>query len=188
MATPAFAGEYQTTIDAFSYGNYIVPAYDGDPSEPVNGNLPAFSSEELNAAPYVYYGDLDALGRCTTASSLLSSSLMPTWKRGSISSVKPTGWVQKQYDVVSGKNLYNRCHLIGWQLAGADLTSLTKEELTKDLITGTRYLNVGTGGTGMVGYENEVAGYLKEDAENEVAYRVTTVFAEDKNRPEMGRT
>lgn len=104
---------------------------------------------------------------------------MPTGSRGNISSVYPTGWVQKSYDVVSGKYLYNRCHLIGWQLAGADLNNLTKEELAKDLITGTRYLNVGTGGTGMVGYENEVASYLKEDADNEVAYRVTPVFAED---------
>ena len=179
MAAPAFAGEYQTTIDAFTYGPYSVPAYDGDPSEEVNGNLPTFDSSELHADPYVYYGDLDSLGRCTTASSLLSQSLMPTWKRGSISSVYPSGWEQESYDVVPGKYLYNRCHLIGWQLAGADLTYLPKEELARDLITGTRYLNVGIGGTGMVGYENEVASYLKEDADNEVAYRVTPVFAED---------
>ena len=178
-AAPAFAGEYLTTIDAFSYGNYSVPAYDGDPSEEVNGNLPAFDASELQADPYVFYGDLDSLGRCTAASSLLSQSLMPTWKRGDISSVKPSGWVQESYDIVPGKYLYNRCHLIGWQLAGADLTSLTKAELAKDLITGTRYLNVGDGGTGMVGYENEVASYLKEDADNEVAYRVTPVFADN---------
>ena len=179
MAAPAFAGEYQTTIDAFTYGNYSIPAYDGEPSEEVNGNLPAFSSDELSTAPYVHYGDLDALGRCTAASSLLSSSLMPTGSRGSISSVYPTGWVQASYDIVPGKYLYNRCHLIGWQLAGADLNNLTKEELAKDLITGTRFLNVGTGGTGMVGYENDVASYLKEDEDNEVAYRVTPVFAEE---------
>ena len=174
--TPAFAGDYETTINAFSYGNYEIPAYDGDPSEEVNGNLPTFSAEELYAEPYVYYGDLDELGRCTTASSLLNVSLMPTGSRGSISSVTPSGWVQAQYDIVPGKWLYNRCHLIGWQLAGADLNNLPKEELAKDLITGTRFLNVGTGGNGMVGYENEVAQYLKEDDENEVAYRVTPVF------------
>lgn len=195
MAAPAFANEdqtgnanedqtgaadeFQTTIDAFEYGPYEIPAYDGDPSETVNEDLPAFSAEELQADPYVYYSDLDELGRCQTASSMLSKSLMPTWARGSISTVTPSGWVQQKYDVVSGGWLYNRCHLIGWQLAGADLTSLPKAELAKDLITGTKYLNVGTGRTGMVGYENEVAAYLKEDDENEVAYRVTPVFEGD---------
>ena len=176
---PASADEYQTTIDAFEYGPYEIPAYDGDPAEEVNGDLPTFSAEELQADPYVYYSDLDQLGRCQTASSLLNKSLMPTWDRGSISTVTPSGWVQAKYDVVSGGWLYNRCHLIGWQLAGADLTSLPKAELAKDLITGTKFLNVGTGSTGMVGYENEVAAYLKEDEDNEIAYRVTPVFAGD---------
>lgn len=177
--SPAFAGEYQTTIEAFEYGPYSIPAYDGDSSEPVNENLPAFSEEELTGEPYVNYGELDSLGRCTTAESLLSESLMPTGKRGDIDSVHPSGWVQAKYSVVPAGWLYNRCHLIGWQLAGADLTNLTREELAKDLITGTRYLNVGSGSDGMVGYENDVAAYLKEDAENEVAYRVTPVFEED---------
>ena len=176
---PAFAGTYETTIDAFSYGNYEIPAYDGDPSEVVNGNLPTFSAEELYADPYVYYGDLDELGRCTPASSLLNVSLMPTGSRGSISSVYPSGWEQAKYDIVPGNWLYNRCHLIGWQLTGADLNSLPKAELAKNLITGTRFLNVGTGDSGMVGYENEVAHYLREDDENEVAYRVTPVFGEN---------
>lgn len=175
-AGPAFADEYKTTIDAFSYGDYQIPAYDGDPSEPVNENLPAFTADEMEAEPFVYYSNLDELGRCQTASSMLSQVLMPTWDRGKINTVYPSGWIQKEYDVISGKYLYNRCHLIGWQLAGADLTSLPKAELAKDLITGTKYLNVGAGSTGMVGYENEVAAYLKDDPENEVAYRVTPVF------------
>lgn len=179
MAAPGYADEYQTTIDAFEYGPYEIPAYDGDPSETVNGDLPTFSEEELQADPYVYYSDLDELGRCQTASSLLSQSLMPTWERGDIDSVTPSGWVQKKYSVVPAGWLYNRCHLIGWQLAGADQKSLPKAELAKDLITGTKYLNVGTGSTGMVGYENEVAAYLKEDEKNEVAYRVTPIFGGD---------
>lgn len=175
----ADAGEYQTGIPALTFGSYEIPAYDGDLAEEINGGLPAFTAEELYSDPYVHYGDLDALGRCTAAESLLSEGLMPTGARGSISSVKPSGWVQAKYDLVPGGWLWNRCHLIGWQLAGADENTLSKSELAKDLITGTRYLNVGEGGSGMVGYENEVAGYLKEDPENEVAYRVTPVFAED---------
>ena len=179
MTAPVFAGEFQTTIDAFSYGPYEVPAFDGDASEEVNQNLPTFSEEEMTAEPYVVYGDLDELGWCTPAVSMLNQVLMPTEKRGDISSVTPSGWVQAKYDVVPAGWLYNRCHLIGYQLTGADLNHLPKAELAKDLITGTRFLNVGTGSTGMVGYENEVAAYLKEDEGNEVAYRVSPVFAGD---------
>lgn len=176
LAAPAFAGEYRTGIDAFSYGAYEIPAYDGDSTEEVNGNLPAFSAEEMTQVPSVYYGELDELGRCTPAFAELNQSLMPSGSRGSISSVYPSGWVQKKYDVVSSSWLYNRCHLIGWQLTGADLNTLPKEELAKNLITGTRYLNVGDGQTGMVGCENEVASYLREDEDNFVSYRVSPVF------------
>lgn len=179
LGGPAFAGEFETTVDAFSYGPYEIPAYDGDPSEEVNGNLPTFNAEELTEEPAVYYGELDELGRCTPAFAELNKSLMPTGQRGSISSVYPSGWVQASYDLVPAKWLYNRCHLIGWQLTGADLNTLTKAELSKNLITGTRYLNVGEGSTGMVGYENEVAAYLREDEENFVSYRVSPVFFEN---------
>ena len=90
------AGEYESTVDSFQYGDYLIPAYDGAPSENVNEGMPAFSEEELFKEPFVEYGELDPLGRCTVCYGDLNQSLMPTWKRGSISQVKPTGWVQKQ--------------------------------------------------------------------------------------------
>ena len=177
-AAPAFASDYRTTIDGFTYGNYEIPAYDGKPSAEVNQNLPAFSAEDLYAAPYASYGDLDQLGRSTGAWALLDQSLMPTGKRGDIWAVYPTGWIQQVYDIVPGSYLYNRCHLIGWQLTGTDMNTMPVEELAKNLITGTRYLNVGTGRTGMLEYEDQVAWYLREDADNQVAYRVTPVFGD----------
>lgn len=91
---------------------------------------------------------------------------MPTEERGNIGSVKPTGWHTIKYDVVDGKYLYNRCHLIGYQLSGENAN-------TKNLITGTRYLNV----DGMLPFENMVADYVKE-TNNHVMYRVTPVLRE----------
>ena len=180
MTAPSFAGEYETTIDGFSIDGVSVPGYDGYSTEVVNGNDPMFNEEDYGDTAEAHYGDLDSLGRCTYADGLLDSSLIPTWSRGDISSVTPSGWVQAKYTgVVSGGWLYNRCHLIGWQLTGADLTSMTKAELAKNLITGTRYLNVGSGGDGMVGYENEVADYIKEDEAHKVAYSVTPIFFND---------
>ncbi len=177
FAVPSFAGEYETTIEGFTFDGVSVPGYDGYSTEVVNGNDPLFNEADFGEVAEAHYGDLDELGRCTYADGLLDYSLIPTWTRGDIGSVKPSGWVQAQYPgVVSGGYLYNRCHLIGWQLTGADLTSMTKEELSKNLITGTRYLNVGSGGDGMVGYENEVATYIREDEDNKVAYSVIPVF------------
>lgn len=176
LSVPVFAGEYKTTVDQFTYDGMTIPAYDGDPSEQVNGNAPRFTDAELVKQPSVYYGDLDGYGRCTPCFGSLNKSLMPTHSRGSISSVYPTGWVQAKYDIVSGGWLYNRCHLIGWQLTGADLDTMSKAELSKNLITGTRFLNVGDGQTGMVEYENEVATYLRKNNANYVAYRVIPVF------------
>lgn len=179
-SVPVFAGEYETTIEGFTVDGVSVPGYDGYSTEVVNGNDPLFNEEDFGDTAAAYYGDLDSLGRCTYADGLLDSSLMPTWTRGDISSVTPSGWIQAKYTgVVSGGWLYNRCHLIGWQLTGADLTSMTKAELSKNLITGTRYLNVGSGGDGMVGYENEVADYIKEDETHKVAYSVTPIFFDD---------
>lgn len=92
LATPAFADdEYRTTIDEFTYGPYEIPAYDGDPSEQVNENLPTFSEEELTGEPYVVYGELDELGRCTPVESLLHKSLMPTWESGPTRGLRITG-------------------------------------------------------------------------------------------------
>ena len=144
-----------------------IPAYSGEPYAVVNGNIPYFTESDLTSESFEYYSDLDELGRCGTAYSSVGTDLMPTEKRGSISKVKPTGWQVSKYDFVDGKYLYNRCHLIGYQLTAENANE-------KNLITGTRYLNV----DGMLPFENLVADYVKE-TENHVLYRVTPVFEGD---------
>lgn len=144
-----------------------IPAYSGEPYAVVNGNIPYFTASDLTSESFEYYSDLDDLGRCGTAYSSVGTDLMPTEKRGSISKVKPTGWQVAKYDFVDGKYLYNRCHLIGYQLTAENANE-------KNLITGTRYLNV----DGMLPFENLVADYVKE-TENHVLYRVTPVFEGD---------
>lgn len=141
-----------------------IPAYSGEPYAVVNGNIPYFTASDLTSESFEYYSDLDDLGRCGTAYSSVGTDLMPTEKRGSIIKVKPTGWQVAKYDFVDGKYLYNRCHLIGYQLTAENANE-------KNLITGTRYLNV----DGMLPFENLVADYVKE-TENHVLYRVTPVF------------
>lgn len=144
-----------------------VEAYTGQAYAVVNGNRPYFSEDELNGPSYEYYSELDELGRCGVACARIGVDLMPAEKRESISHVEPTGWQSVKYDNVDGKYLYNRCHLIGFQLAGENANE-------KNLITGTRYLNV----DGMLPYENMIADYVKE-TENHVLYRVTPVFEGD---------
>lgn len=144
-----------------------IPAFSGEPYVVLNNNLPNFTEEDMTTASFELYGDLDQLGRCSTAYANVGSDLMPTQKRGSISSVKPSGWHSVQYDHVDGKSLYNRCHLIGYQLTGENANK-------KNLITGTRYLNV----DGMLPFENMVADYVKE-TNNHVLYRVTPIFQSD---------
>ena len=144
-----------------------IPAYSGEPYAVVNGNIPYFTESDLTTESFEYYSDLDAMGRCGTAYSSIGTDLMPSEKRGSISKVKPTGWQISKYDFVDGKYLYNRCHLIGYQLTAENANE-------KNLITGTRYLNV----EGMLPFENLVADYVKE-TENHVLYRVTPVFEGD---------
>lgn len=144
-----------------------IPAYSGEPYAVVNGNIPYFTAADLTDESFEYYSDLDDLGRCGTAYSSVGTDLMPTEKRGSISKVKPTGWQAVKYDFVDGKYLYNRCHLIGYQLTAENANE-------KNLITGTRYLNV----DGMLPFENLVADYVKE-TDNHVLYRVTPVFEGD---------
>ena len=112
-----------------------LPEYSDSPYVIVNNNEPFFTENDMTADSFEYYGELDELGRCTVAYASIGKDLMPTEKRGSIGSVKPTGWHTVKYDIVDGKYLYNRCHLIGYQL--------TAENANKNnLITGTRYLNV----------------------------------------------
>ena len=144
-----------------------IPEYSGDPYVVVNNNVPFFSKEDLKAEVFESYGDLDSLGRCTVAYSMVGTETMPTEERGSIGQVKPTGWHAVKYDNVDGKYLYNRCHLIGYQLTAENAN-------VNNLITGTRYLNV----QGMLPFENLTADYIKETGKH-VLYRVTPVFEGD---------
>ena len=144
-----------------------IPEYSGKPYVTVNDNVPQFLETDLSTDSYEYYSDWDSLGRCGVVYACIGTDLMPTEERGSIGSVKPTGWHTVKYDVVDGNYLYNRCHLIGYQLSGENAN-------TKNLITGTRYLNV----DGMLPFENMVADYVLE-TENHVMYRVTPIFDGD---------
>lgn len=144
-----------------------IPAYSGDAYIAVNDNIPFFTQQDITTESYEFYSDLDTLGRCGVTTACIGIDLMPTEERGSISSVKPSGWINKQYDIVDGKYLYNRCHLIGYQLTGENANK-------KNLITGTRYLNI----DGMLLFENMTADYIKE-TENHVLYRVTPLFDGD---------
>lgn len=141
-----------------------IPEYSGDGTIPINGNKPYFDDTELVTDSFEYYSELDGLGRCGAAYACLGRDIMPTSERGSISGVKPSGWQSAQYDFVESRSLYNRSHLIGWQLAGEDANE-------RNLITGTRYLNA----TLMLPFENMVADYIKE-TDNHVMYRVTPYF------------
>lgn len=144
-----------------------VPEYSGEPYVAINDNEPEFTAEELTVSSYEEYSDLDQLGRCGEAKACIGEEMMPDEERESISSVTPTGWENQQYDIVDGGYIYNRCHLIGFQLTGENANE-------KNLITGTRYMNT----EGMLPFENEVADYIRE-TDNHVLYRVTPVFEGD---------
>ena len=141
-----------------------VPEFSGEPYVVINDNEPSFPAEDFTSEGFEEYSPLDDLGRCGVAYANVGLETMPTEERGSISNVKPTGWKSVQYDFVDGKSLYNRCHLIGFQLTGENANR-------QNLITGTRYMNV----DGMLPFENMVADYVKE-TENHVLYRVTPIF------------
>lgn len=144
-----------------------IPAYTGSPYIALNGNQPEFEEGDLSSESFETYSPLDSLGRCGPAYACIGQNLMPTEDRESISGVHPTGWVQAEYDTVDGGSLYNRCHLIGFQLTGENANE-------ENLITGTRYMNV----EGMLPFENLVADYVKETG-NHVLYRSTPVFEGD---------
>ena len=154
---PEFPSEIPGSPQAF-------PDSAGEPWVPVNGNTPFFTEEEITDRSFEFYSPLDALGRCGVTMASIGRDLMPTGKRESIQEIRPTGWRQQQYDWVDGKSLYNRCHLIGFQLAGENANE-------KNLITGTRSMNI----HGMLPFENMVADYVKETG-NHVMYRVTPIF------------
>ena len=141
-----------------------IPAFSGKPYVAINNNIPNFNESDYTTKSYEYYSNLDSLGRCGMVIACVGTDLMPTEERGSIGQVKPTGWHTVKYDCVDGKYLYNRCHLIGYQLSGENAN-------TKNLITGTRYMNV----DGMLPFENMVADYVKE-TDNHVLYRVTPIY------------
>lgn len=143
-----------------------LPEYSGEATIEINDNVPDFEEYEIEEAQTSYesYSELDALGRCGKAEASVSLDTMPTKKRTSISSVKPSGWENEKYDFVSGEWVYNRCHLIGFQLTGENANS-------QNLITGTRYMNV----EGMLPYEDEVADYVKLTGQH-VLYEVTPIY------------
>ena len=159
--------------EGFSFGvdeTSQTGVYTGDPYETVNGNVPYFTEEELaeGKESFEYYSELDRLGRCGVAFASVGQDLMPTEARESISQIKPSGWQTARYDIVDGGYLYNRCHLIGYQLTAENANE-------KNLITGTRYMNV----EGMLPFENMTADYVKETG-NHVLYRVTPEFQGDE--------
>ena len=143
-----------------------IPAYSGKAYVVINNNQPSFNESELKTTGYETYSGLDSLGRCGMAIASVGKDTMPkeNEERGSISSIKPSGWQQATYDNISGKYLYNRCHLIGWQLSAENANR-------GNLITGTKYLNV----EGMLPFENMVADYIKETG-NHVAYRIVPIY------------
>jgi DNA-entry nuclease len=145
-----------------------LPPFDSSPFVTVNGNEPFFTKAEITAKAFETYAPLDHLNRCGTTLACIGREIMPTEERGAIGQVKPSGWQTAKYDSVDGKYLYNRCHLIGFQLTGENANE-------RNLVTGTRYLNV----EGMLPFENMVADYVKESG-NHVMYRVTPVFKENE--------
>ena len=141
-----------------------LPDYSGKAYVTLNNNKPEFTKSEITSKAFESYSSLDNLGRCGVAFACLGRETMPTKERGEIGMIKPSGWHLKKYDCVDGKYLYNRCHLIGFQLSAENAND-------KNLITGTRYLNI----QGMLPFENMVADYIEETG-NHVMYRVTPVF------------
>ncbi len=148
-----------------------IPEYTNSPYVEINNNIPSFTKDDYTTKPFETYSDLDSLGRCGVAYANICKEIMPAQgeKRTEISMVKPSGWKTAKYEgLVEGNYLYNRCHLIGYQLAGENANE-------KNLITGTRYFNV----TGMLPFENKVADYIKENKKNHVLFRVTPIFKDN---------
>ncbi|MDO4291854.1 MAG: DNA/RNA non-specific endonuclease [Eubacteriales bacterium] len=171
MADAELGREPSVSVEAGAGAENIleaVPAYSGSPFVELNQNQPSFSEEDRAQGSFERYSSLDSLGRCGMAFANVGTELMPTQERGSIGQIKPSGWQTVKYDIVDGKYLYNRCHLIGYQLTA-------ENDNEENLITGTRYLNV----QGMLPFENLVADYVRE-TKNHVLYRVTPVYRGDE--------
>ena len=147
-----------------AYTLETLPEYSGEPWVYLNDNIPSFPEADMTTQAFERYSQLDYYGRCGAAYANVCLETMPTEERGPIGQVRPTGWQTARYDFVDGEYLYNRCHLLGYQLTGENANEL-------NLITGTRYMNV----SGMLPFENEIAGYVR-DTGNHVLYRVTPIF------------
>ncbi|MEC4175584.1 DNA/RNA non-specific endonuclease [Adlercreutzia sp. R7] len=159
----------EPTVEAPTVDLAAIPAYDGNPYVYVNDGEPVFTDDQRASAPGTeFYGELDDLGRCTGTFAVVGAETMPTEERGSIGEVKPTGWQMAKYEFVDGKYLYNRCHLLGFQLTGENAN-------TANLITGTRYLNI----EGMLPFENAVADYVQATG-NHVLMAVVPLFEGDE--------
>jgi len=172
-STPAETNSTNGAEIDWSVSSYIsladIPAYTDTPYTEINGNVPFFSTEQLATGPVEKYLDLDELGRCRGAIALLNCNMMPTEDRGSIGHVRPSGWHTVKYpEVISDLYLYNRCHLIAYELTG-------QNDNVNNLITGTRYMNV----KGMLPFENKVAAFLRGNDHMHVLYRVTPLFDGD---------
>ena len=162
---------YRNDIERFlvsklvpSYALSDIPEYSKEKYVFINNNIPDFKEEDFKEESFEYYSNLDILGRCGVAFANIGIDLMPTKERESIGSVKPSGWQTSKYDFIDGKYLYNRCHLIGYQLTGENANP-------NNLITCTRSMNAKT----MLEWENKVANYVKK-TNNHVLYRVTPIF------------
>lgn len=175
LATISLVGYYKSDIDSVvsnimpktennSYNIGQIPEYAGESFVYINNNEPNFNIDEFTTTSFEKYSELDDLGRCGVAIANIGIDLMPTEERGSIGMIQPSGWHTIKYDIVNGKYLYNRCHLIGYQLTGENANE-------KNLITCTRYMNT----VGMLEFENKVAKYIKE-TNNHVLYRATPIF------------
>lgn len=167
-------GNYNNNIqnvNTLSFDIQSIPKYEKSPYIIINNNMPSFEEADHTQKAFEKYSPLDSLGRCGVAYANICKEIMPAEgeKREAIGMIKPSGWQTVKYEgIVEGNYLYNRCHLIGYQLAGENANE-------KNLITGTRYMNV----EGMLPFENKVADYIEEKPENHVLYRVTPVFQEN---------
>ena len=161
-------GKKKAESTKVSFSLDSIPEFKDEPYVIINNNKPEFDEKDFTTKSFERYSELDVLGRCGAAYANIGKDLMPTEQRGDIGMIKPTGWQYSKYDFIDGKYLFNRCHLIGFQLAGENANE-------KNLITGTRYLNV----DGMLPFENQIAEYVKKKNKH-VLYRVTPIF-KDKN-------
>ena len=142
----------------------VIPVWDGEPWLIVDDNTPGFTEDDLSRRPFAHYSSLDLLGRCGSAYACVSVSTLADEERDPISHITPTGFVNREYDFIDGDYLYNRCHLLGFQLTESPANE-------RNLVTGTRYMNI----QGMLPYENRVAQHVRENRHH-VLYRVTPRF------------